>query len=362
MCIDRKVPGQPRGAAGQPATVGQVLKSPHSLVVVRWRSICKSVSHPSKSGLNSSSRCIIPGKKALSLVQLQGGLKGINWIAPKKSPSIESITISVLGKTHSHGQVWSHPDPWRSGDRGSHHCSTALQAHLQQSVQTCPNTVFLSRYGWNRCCSIVYPNQGSILQWKSWGKPSLALQVFPIEGNVICFGFLYCTGFMPPTGGLIRAASNIKASGSALKSFTSLGSCRSSWQLLTYCNWHGGAKEKHGKTVLADHPQRLICQITRSAIASKQSNPNHFIEPLLARPSAIKSAPNWDSSPPTAACCQVLPSFMPRSLAKAMKLWATSPGSTFRITEARISERRRPAEERDEPHACTHENVSARNY
>ena len=31
MCIDRKVPGQPLGAAGQPAMVGQDLKSPHSL-------------------------------------------------------------------------------------------------------------------------------------------------------------------------------------------------------------------------------------------------------------------------------------------------------------------------------------------
>ena len=73
-----------------------------------------------------------------------------------------------------------------------------------------------------------------------------------------------------------------------------------------------------GKTVLADDPQRLICQITRSAIASKQSDPNHFIEPLIARPIVSTELGQLGVN----CCCQVLvlPSFMPRSLAKAMKL------------------------------------------
>ena len=53
-----------------------------------------------------------------------------------------------------------------------------------------------------------------------------------MEGNEIWACFLYCTGFMPPTGGRIRAASNIKAKGSDRKSFTILESCR---------NWHSAA-------------------------------------------------------------------------------------------------------------------------
>ena len=54
--------------------------------------------------------------------------------------------------------------------------------------------------------------------------PSLACQVLLISGKLISVAVRNCTGFMPPTGGLTRAASSMKLSGSAWNSLPKPGS------------------------------------------------------------------------------------------------------------------------------------------
>ena len=67
MCIDRKVPGHPRGAAGQPATVGQVLKSPHSSARQDTSTLEQCALGAHVIIIYCLSRYIVPGEEALSL-------------------------------------------------------------------------------------------------------------------------------------------------------------------------------------------------------------------------------------------------------------------------------------------------------